>query len=77
MTNKKLEDLGKEDVLGICSYVECKRIRIDDDEDTWISRGDNPELYDRYIKVYEGVNSHSYCPGCEKKVEEELLALGI
>lgn len=71
---KPLDDIGEDERLAICSFRECARIRVDDEEDTWISRGDNLELYDRYIKVYEGVNSHSYCPGCEKKVDEEISA---
>lgn len=67
---KKLEDIGEKDLLAICS--DCRKIRVDDDEYVWISKEDNQELYNKYIKVYEGNLTHSYCPPCLRKAREEM-----
>ena len=52
-----MENLDK--VLGICCV--CNKIRIGDSNSPWLDRGDNPELYDRFIRKYEGRLSHTYC----------------
>jgi len=57
-------------VLGICSV--CKSIRISDESKIWLKEEDNPELYNRFIKKYEGKLSHTYCP---KHFEEAMKNL--
>ena len=49
---KKLEAIGDGDVLTVCSFRECARIRIDDGKDVWISREENRVIYDQYMKSY-------------------------
>lgn len=70
---KKLEAIGDEDVLTVCSFRECAKIRIDDEADVWISGEENRELYDRYIKAYGDMQlSHGYCPGHIDKLMKEI-----
>lgn len=73
---KPLDNIGEDERLAICSFRECARIRVDDEEDTWISRGDNQELYDRYIEVYKNMQlSHGYCPLCYEGVKKDFGVL--
>jgi len=59
-----MENLDK--VLGICCV--CRKIRINNE---WLKEQDNPELYGRFIKKYEGRLSHGYCPEHKKAAMEE------
>jgi len=69
---KALEDIGDE-MLSICSFTECARIKVDDELEKWISRDDNPELYDRYIEAYRDMKlSHGYCPRCYEGVKRDF-----
>jgi len=76
---KKLENIGEKDLLAVCS--NCRKIRVDDDEDVYLSKEDNQELYDKYIKVYEGNLTYGYCPPCFRKAREEMrikrLTIGL
>lgn len=53
------------EVLGICSV--CKKIRIDNENNTWMSKENQPKLYERYIQKYEKKLTHSYCDPCYTK----------
>lgn len=58
-----------EELLPICAY--CKQIR--DDHDHW-------QPVEQYISDHAGPQtkfSHGICPACVKKVEAEILNLGI
>ena len=59
--NKKL--------LGICSY--CKNIRIrgdsEDPDAIWISKSQDPRLYQRFIEIYPNRLTHGTCPSCVNK----------
>jgi hypothetical protein len=59
-----------EEVLGICAT--CKKIRISRDPEMWLSEEMNPNLYNRYIKMYEGKLSHGLCPEDAEKLVADL-----
>jgi len=66
--NLSLENLTENDFLPICSFDDCRKIRPDPKADCWISRVEESELYDSYLKVYSnGRLSHSICSDCMKK----------
>jgi len=61
MTVRKLGNIGEDDMLPICSSEDCKKIRIEDDPQRWLSREENQDLYDRYLGAYGIQVSHTYC----------------
>ena len=61
----------EKDVLTMCSV--CQKIRVGDESDLWLNEEDNPELYGRYIKKFEGRISHGYCP---EDYEKEMKKIG-
>jgi hypothetical protein len=60
----KMENIDKK-VLGICSV--CKAIKVDDENQLWLKREDNPRLYDLLIEKYKENLSHGICPEDFKK----------
>ena len=64
--------MGKK-VLPICSYPFCRKIRIRDEPALWLDKGDEPSLYDLFMKKYgEGRLSHTLCPSCFEKEMRKL-----
>ena len=61
--------MGLRELLGYC--MGCHKIRIDDENDRWLSRDENPEYYDMLMKNYEGKLSHSFCNPCSENYFEE------
>lgn len=57
-------------VLAICS--ECKKIRIDNENDIWLAEQGNERLYGRYMEKYSEILSHTYCHDCYDEALKEL-----
>jgi hypothetical protein len=55
-------------LLGACCM--CDKIRTDDKNDLWISRDENPELYDNLVKAMP--LTHGYCPTHFEEAKKEL-----
>ena len=60
----------EKELLVMCCV--CKKIRIDDENDLWLSREDNPVLYDKLINRFDERISHTYCPEDYEIVMEEI-----
>ena len=60
------------ELLTMCCV--CKKIKIgDEDSLVWLSREDNPVLYDKFIDRFgEGKISHGYCPKDYEKAMEDV-----
>lgn len=61
-----MEDL---EVLIICSV--CEKIKIEE-MNSWMSKVDNSELYDKFREKYKDRLSHGYCPRCYEEAMEKL-----
>jgi len=64
MATEKLEE-----VLSFCMI--CKKIKISGDPEVWVSEEDNKEMYQDFMREYEGRLSHGYCPECYLQVMKE------
>ena len=59
-----------EKVLAMC--CECGKIRIDNENNVWISQEENPQLYNKFYEKFKLRITHSYCPEDFKKAEKEI-----
>ena len=56
------------ELIGACCV--CDKIRIDNEKNLWLSRCENPELYNRLLQGKE--LTHGYCPEHYQKALKEL-----
>jgi hypothetical protein len=57
-------------LICACCIPHCDKIRIDSEKDIWLSRSENPELYDKFIEGKE--LTHGYCPEHFKEAMKEV-----
>ncbi len=51
-----------DEYLSICPWKDCGKIKVSQDSDMWLSREMDSNLYNDYMKKYEGKLSHVFCP---------------
>ena len=61
--------MTKNELLTIC--MGCQRVRINDESNLWLSKEENPNLYEGLLEEHEGNLSHGYCPPCGERAMEE------
>ncbi len=62
--------MTKNEFLVECSV--CKKIKLDDEKEIWISRNENPILYDSLQDTYKENISHGYCPKDSEQFNKEI-----
>lgn len=70
----------KKGILLICAFPDCKKMQVKtEDEIFWLSRNENPEIYDRVLNNYKsrwGLDdmciSHGYCQTCYERELKKL-----
>jgi len=57
-----IDKISEQNILIVCPI--CKRIEVDPDSKTWLSRDFDSDKYDFLIKKYEGRINSSLCDNC-------------
>jgi len=54
-------------------YIICSNCyAILSEENIWINKKDNKELYEILKEKYQGQMTGKYCPSCEEKIRNEI-----
>ena len=74
-----MSDIGE--ILAICIWEDdvtkekCRRIRIDNSTNQWLSREEDPVKYDTLFKQYNDALKlgHTYCPEHDEDIRKKWL----